>query len=315
MTPPILVVGSLAYDDIRTPRGRRTEVLGGGACYFALAASHYAPVRLVGVVGDDFRAEDVARLARRGVDLRGLERRQGRSLRWLGRYAGDDLGAAETLNTDLGVSAGWRPAVPAELRETPFVFLANAHPAAQLAVLDQIARPRIAVMDSMHHWLEYERAGAAGVMARVNVVSLNEAEALAFARTSDLGDAAREILALGPRAVVVKRGAHGSLLRTHESSFWVPAFPVERIQDPTGAGDAFAGGFLGHLAQVGDDADAELWRALLHGTVAASFAVERFGVEGVEAMTRASILERYRRLRELVATEPAAVPEREPSAG
>lgn len=313
MTPPILVAGSLAYDDIRTPLQRRREVLGGGACYFALAASLYAPVRLVGVVGDDFREEDVARLARRGVDLRGLVRREGRTLRWLGRYA-DDLSTAETLNTDLGVSADWWPAVPAELRDTPFVFLANADPRIQLAVLDQIAPPRMVVMDSMHHWLEYERAGAAAVMARVDVVSLNEAEVLRFARTSDLRDAAREILALGPRGLVVKRGAHGSWLFTRASSLWAPAFPVERMEDPTGAGDAFAGGFVGHLAQVGDAEDAELWRALLHGTVAASFAVERFGVEGVEAMTRASILERYRRLRELVAIEPA-VPEREPFAG
>ena len=307
-------MGSLAYDDIQTPFERRRDVLGGAACYFALAASLYAPVRLVGVVGDDFREDDIARLARRRVDLAGLERRPGRSFRWLGRYD-YDLSTAETLNTDLGVFADWRPHVPPAFRDSPFVFLANIDPEIQLAVLDQVARPRLVVMDSMNYWLEYKHDAVAAVMARVDVVSLNEAEVRQFARTFSILRAATEILAQGPRALVVKRGEHGSVLFTRGSSFWSPAFPLDKIQDPTGAGDSFAGGFLGHLARCGGSDDADLRRSVVHGTVSASFAVERFGVEGIEAMTREAVVERYHALRELVAIGAAAVSEPDPFPG
>lgn len=313
MTAPILVVGSLAYDDIQTPFERRRDVLGGAACYFAIAARLYAPVRLVGVVGDDFAESDIERLRRKDVDLRGLERRPGRSFRWLGRYD-YDLSTAETLNTDLGVFADWRPDVPREFRDSPFVFLANIDPEIQLAVLEQVVRPRLVVMDSMNYWLEYKHDAVAAVMSRVDVVSLNEAEVRQFAHTFSVLRGARAILSLGPRALVVKRGEYGSILFTRERSFWAPAYPLELIQDPTGAGDSFAGGFIGHLAHCTGVDDAALRRALVHGTVAASFAVERFGVEGIETMTREAVADRYRGLRELVAVEAEALAERDPFA-
>ncbi|MGH2498911.1 MAG: PfkB family carbohydrate kinase [Candidatus Limnocylindria bacterium] len=309
----ILVVGSLAYDEVQTPFARRRDLLGGAAAYFSLAAALYAPVRLVGVVGGDFREADLERLARRGVDLAGLERRAGRSFRWFGRYA-YDLSAAETLNTDLGVFAGWRPAIPEAFADSDVVFLANSDPRIQLETLRQVTRPRLVALDTMNFWIDHQRAALADVMARVDLVSINEAEARQFCRTFSLIRAAREILALGPRALVVKRGEHGAVLFTGEHSFWTPAFPLEKIQDPTGAGDAFAGGLLGHLARAERIDDQELRRAVVHGSVCASFAVEEFSVDGVEGMTRGAAVERYRKLRECVTIGAEAVADADPFA-
>jgi sugar/nucleoside kinase (ribokinase family) len=249
--PSILVVGSLAYDDVRTPVASRRSVLGGAASYFAVAASRYAPVRLVGVVGSDFRDEDVARLRESGIDLRGLERREGRSFRWQGTYD-FALDTAETINTDLGVFGQWRPRIPDEFADS-------------------------------------------------DIVSINEGEARQLCETFSVVRAAREILGLGPRVLVVKRGEHGATLFTRTSSFWAPAFPLEEVADPTGAGDTFAGGFMGHLAECGAIDDSALRRAVLHGTVCASFAVERFSIDGIAEATKDGIAERYRVLRDLIA--------------
>jgi len=309
----ILVVGSLAYDDVQTPFERRRGVLGGAACYFALAAALYAPVRLVGVIGEDFAEGDVARLRARGIDLAGLERRRGRSFRWFGRYD-YDLSTAETLNTDLGVFADWRPAVPPAFADSDFVFLANIDPEIQLEVLGQVGSPAVVALDTMNFWIDHKRDALAAVMSRVDIVSVNEAEARQFCQTFSIIRAAREILALGPRALVVKRGEYGATLFTRESAFWAPAFPLEKIQDPTGAGDAFAGGMLGHLAGTGRLDEHELRRAVIHGAVCASFAVERFSVDGIEAITRESAGERYRALRELVTIGAEAVADADPFA-
>jgi sugar/nucleoside kinase (ribokinase family) len=296
---PILVVGSLAYDDVRTPLASRDSVLGGAASYFSMAASLYAPVRLVGVVGDDFRGEDVARLVKRGVDIAGLERRAGRSFRWRGTYD-FALDTAETINTDLGVFGDWRPRIPPEFADSRFVFLANIHPEIQLATLEQITRPTLVALDTMNYWIEKERDALIRVIKRVDIVSVNEGEVRQLIATSSIVRAAREILALGPRALVVKRGEHGAMLFTDGAMFWSPAWPLEDVVDPTGAGDTFAGGLLGYLAAQSTIDDAALRRALLHGSVCASFAVEQFSVDGIEAATRSDVEGRHDALRELI---------------
>ena len=297
----ILVVGSLAYDDVQTPFERRKGVLGGAASYFALAARLYGTVHLVGVIGDDFRPDDIERLRACEIDVSGIERQPGRSFRWSGRYD-YDMSTAESLNTDLGVFEHWRPTVPEAMRDAPFVFLANIHPQVQLDVLEQVRAPRVVAMDSMNFWLDHEREAVAAVMRRANVVCINESEARQFARTFSIIRAAREILDLGPAALVVKRGEHGAMLFMRDGAmFWCPAYPLEKVQDPTGAGDSFAGGLLGHLAACGAAGAEELRRAVVHGTVCASFAVETFSVDGIEAATADAIEGRYRVLRSLVA--------------
>ncbi len=295
----ILVVGSLAYDDVETPVAHRTALLGGAASYFAMAARLYAPVRLVGVIGDDFRETDVERLRVCGVDLRGLERRPGGSFRWLGRYD-HAMDTAETINTDLGVFAHWRPQVPDAFADSEFVFLANIHPEIQLATLRGVRSPKAVALDTMNYWIEHERGALLDVLGKVDIVSVNEAEARQLCGTVSVVRAAREILALGPRAVAIKRGEYGAVLFTRSFSFWAPAFPFEEVCDPTGAGDSFAGGFLGHLAQSGSLDDQALRRATLHGAVCASFAVERFSVDGIEAATPGDVAQRYRTLQALV---------------
>lgn len=295
----ILVVGSLAYDDVRTPVASRDCVLGGAASYFSMAASLYAPVRLVGVVGDDFRDEDVARLAARGIDLAGLERRHGRSFRWRGTY---DFGldSAETINTDLGVFGDWKPRIPPVFADSEIVFLANIHPEIQLATLEQMRRPKLVALDTMNYWIEHTRDALVRVMKKVDIVSVNEGEARQLCGTLSLLRAAREILALGPRVVVIKQGEHGAALFTPSGSFWAPAWPLEEVVDPTGAGDTFAGGFVGRLALEPVIDDAALRRAVLHGNVCASFSVERFSVDGIEAATRDAIARRYDALQTLI---------------
>jgi sugar/nucleoside kinase (ribokinase family) len=295
----ILVVGSLAYDDVHTPYDSRREVLGGAASYFSLAACLYAPVRLMGVVGDDFRSSDLERLRTKGIDLTGVEHAKGKSFRWLGRYD-HDLGTAETINTDLGVFGEWEPTVPRAFVDSEFVFLANILPEIQGRMLEQVRAPRAIALDTMNYWIERRRDALASVMARVDIVTINEAEARQFCGTHNVLKAAREILALGPRAVVIKRAEYGALLLTSDRVFWTPAYPLEEVRDPTGAGDAFAGGLLGHLAREEKLDDRTLCRAVLHGTVCASFAVEDFSVDGIERADMAQVERRVGELEALV---------------
>ena len=297
--PHILVVGSLAYDDVQTPYERRRDVLGGAASYFSLAARLYAPVRLMGVVGDDFRESDLERLKKRGVDIAGVERVKGRSFRWLGRYD-HDLVTAETINTDLGVFGDWDPEVPAAFTDSEFVFLANILPEIQLRMLEQVRAPVVVALDTMNYWIERKRDALTKVMSRVDIVTINEAEARQFCGTHSVIRAARQILALGPRAVVIKRAEYGALLLTKDRTFWTPAYPLEEVRDPTGAGDAFAGGLLGHLARSGTVDDRTLCRAVLHGAVCASFAVEQFSVDGIEQADQTGVEARVRELQTLV---------------
>ena len=239
------------------------------------------------------------RLRARGIDLAGLERRRGGSFRWLGRYD-YAMNTAETINTDLGVFADWQPRVPESFADSEFVFLANIDPEIQLATLRSVRSPKAIALDTMNYWIDHKREALLEVLSHVDIVSVNESEARQLCDTVSVPKAAREILALGPRAVVVKRGEYGSVLFTRAFSFWSPAFPFDEVIDPTGAGDSFAGGFLGHLAESGSVDDRALRRATLHGTVCASFAVESFSVDGIEAATPADVEARYRVLQDLV---------------
>ena len=301
MPSHILVVGSLAYDDVQTPYDSRHEVLGGAASYFSLAACLYAPVRLMGVVGDDFRPSDLERLRAKGIDLAGVEHAKGRSFRWLGRYD-HDLAAAETINTDLGVFGDWEPTIPPAFVDSEFLFLANILPEIQRRMLEQVRRPKAIALDTMNYWIERRREALTDVMTRVDIVTVNEAEARQFCGTHNVLKAARQILALGPRAVIIKRAEYGALLFTAGRTFWTPAYPLDEVRDPTGAGDAFAGGLLGYLARTGTLDDRTLCRAVLHGTVCASFAVEEFSVDGME---RADLGAVERRVGELEALATA----------
>ena len=288
MPVPVLVVGPLAYDDVRTPAGRRADVLGGSAAYASIAAAKYVLTGLVSVAGPDLRQDDLRLLRRVGVDVRGVERRDGRTLRWSGSYD-DDFAQSDVRNTDLGVVTGWEPRVPESFRDARRVLLANTDPRAQRKALDQLT-PSVVVLDTMDQWIR-ERAGLDEVIARATVLSVNDRELALIAGHDDTPRAAAGILAHGSRAVIVKRGEAGATLYTRSATLIAPAFPVT-VVDPTGAGDALAGAFLGRLAELADLDDAALRDALAHGVAAASATVESFGLD---ALVRADRHELKRR--------------------
>jgi sugar/nucleoside kinase (ribokinase family) len=289
----ILVVGSVAFDTIETPYGRAEEVLGGSAAYFAVAASYFAPVKLVAVVGEDFPAHERALLASRDIDLEGLEVRKGRTFRWTGKYH-EDMNLRDTLDLQLNVFSDFSPVLPAGYRDAPFVFLANINPGLQGGVLDQLTRPRLIVCDTMNHWIEGARSALEVLLRRIEVLVINDEEARLLSGERNLVRAARKILALGPHTLLVKRGEYGVLLFSANSVFAVPAYPLEEVFDPTGAGDAFAGGFLGHLAHSDDLSEAGLRKAIVYGSVVASFVVEDFSLRRLHTLTRDDIERRYR---------------------
>ena len=286
---PVVVVGPLAFDDVRTPVGEWTGVLGGSGAYASIAAAKYAPTALVSVAGDDLTDTDLAPLIQAGVDLSGVERRDGRTLRWAGRYD-HDFTRSDVRNTDLGVVAGWRPRVPRAWADTPYVLLANSDPAAQAAALAQL-RPALAVLDTMEEWISGHRRALDDVIAGVGVVSVNESE-LALLSGGKGADALR---ARGPRAVIVKRGRNGASLFTAIGTVTVPAYRAGPI-DPTGAGDALAGAFTARLASLGRADAAALRDALAHGAAAASFAIASPSVYALARATRADLDDRARRL-------------------
>lgn len=304
----VLVVGSVAYDTIETPFGRAEEALGGAAVYFALAARLFTEVRLVGVVGDDFREEHVRLLAERGVDLAGLERAPGATFRWAGRY-GYDLGARETLSTELNVFERFRPAIPPAWRETEVVFLGNIDPVLQADVLGQLPRRRLAVCDTMNYWIRDSRPELERLLELVDVLVVNDDEARQLAGTPHLAAAAARIRALGPRRLVVKKGEHGALLFGGDGTFSAPGLPLETLVDPTGAGDAFAGGFVGHLDGRPNPTEADFRRAVVYGCVLGSFCVESFGVGRLASLTREEVEDRFEqvlRMMHLAAEEGVA---------
>ncbi|MBI4161730.1 MAG: sugar kinase [Acidobacteria bacterium] len=293
---PLLVVGSVALDTVETPSGRAEEVLGGSATYFALAASYFHPVRVVAVVGTDLGTERLRPLRERQVDLRGLAVLPGATFRWGGRY-GENLNQRETLFTHLNVFQDFRPELPREYRDSEFVFLGNIDPDLQGGVLDQASRRRFVGCDTMNFWIETRREALARTLARVDVLLVNDGELFQLAGSRNLLQAAQTAQTLGPAWVVVKRGEHGAALLSRSGGFLLPALPLAEVRDPTGAGDSFAGGFLGHLAGTGRTDPAALRRAVIWGTVMASFCVESFGVDGLRRLEPGSIRERYERLR------------------
>lgn len=293
----ILVVGSVAYDDIETPFGRVEHILGGSTSYFTAAASLYAPVRVVSVIGRDMAPDTFDFLRGRGVDLRGLQVAEGDTFRWGGRYD-YDLNATETRFTELGVYADFHPTLPEGYADSEFVFCANIHPALQQEVLRQCRTPRLTMMDTMNLWIQTERQALIETMSMVDMVSINESEVRMLAGTGSVVTGARRILALGPKAVLVKKGENGAVMFTEGGYFVAPAYPLDEVRDPTGAGDSFAGGFLGYLAQHdGAITPSLLHRAIIHGSAVASFTVEAFGVDRLRGLTRAEVEQRYREFR------------------
>ncbi len=288
----ILVVGSVGLDTVETPFGRVEDALGGAATYFSAAASYFSPIRMVAVVGTDFDLDCLNFLRRRNVDLSGLAVEDGRTFRWGGRY-NVDLNERETLFTHLNVFETFRPAIPVAYRSSPFVFLANIDPELQLEVLRQVSQPKLVAMDTMNFWIEGKRAALHQVLQRVDLLFVNDAEARQLAGDANLIRAARRIFQLGPKAVVVKKGEHGAMLVTPDSLFWAPAYPLESICDPTGAGDTFAGGFMGYLAQAEDVSERNLRRAIVYGSAMASFCVERFSLERLMDLSIQEIEQRF----------------------
>ncbi len=294
----LLVVGSVALDDIEAPAGSVKSVLGGAASYFAVASSYFVRTQAVGVTGDDFPQEHLAFLASRGIDLAGVTRAPGRTFRWGGRYHAS-LNQRDTLFTELGVFERFDPVLPQEYLDSEWVFLANIHPALQRSVLEQVRAPRFSAMDTMNFWIEGSRAELEKTLARVDGLVINDDEARQLTGEPNLVRAADAIRALGPTTVIVKRGEHGALLFDQAGVFAAPAFPLREVQDPTGAGDSFAGGFMGALAAGGSLSADGMRRAVIHGSVLASFCVERFSLDRFRTLRRDEIDERFEQFRAL----------------
>jgi sugar/nucleoside kinase (ribokinase family) len=295
----LIVVGTLAYDTIETVFARREEVLGGSATYFAMGASRFAPVNLVGVVGKDFRAGDLALLREQGIDTAGVEHADGKTFRWAGRYEGD-WNKRVTLRTDLNVLATFDPKLPDAYRRSRYVFLANASPEVQLKALEQVEAPEFTMMDTMNLWIDHSKEALHAVLRKVDAIVLNDEEARMLTGEKNLIKAAGAVLGLGPRYVVLKKGEHGAFLMGGDVHFAIPAYPVENVVDPTGAGDSFAGGFMGFLAGEKRHDPKALRKAMLYGTIAASFCVEAFGIEALRPLDRTKIDERYDELLQIV---------------
>jgi sugar/nucleoside kinase (ribokinase family) len=294
----LLVVGSVALDSLETPFGRREDVLGGSASYFSVCASFFGPARMVAVVGDDFPEEHVGFFASRGVDLAGLVRQPGRTFRWKGRYE-FDLNTAHTLDTQLNVFAQFRPDLPAHYRDSEYVFLGNIDPDLQRSVLDQVKAPRFVACDTMNFWIASKRESLLKTLKRVDLLFVNDAEARQLAGEHNVVKAARKILSFGPRAVVVKRGEYGALYFSGEEVFAASAYPLPTVFDPTGAGDSFAGGFMGYVAKCRREDHATMRRAIVLGSVLASFTVEQFSLERLRALRAEEIKGRYAEARKL----------------
>lgn len=295
----ILVVGSVAYDSVRTPFGTATEVLGGSAAYFSVAAAFFADVRLVAVVGEDFAEEHLKLLRERRVDLEGLARVPGRTFRWRGEY-GFDLNEARTLETHLNVFAAFRPRIPPAYRQSEIVFLANIDPDLQREVLGQVVAPLLVAADTMNFWITGKGEALRETLKQVHTLLLNDAEVRMLAGEPNLVKAARKILSWGPRSLVIKRGEYGALMFSDGWWFSAPALPLEQVLDPTGAGDSFAGGFLGYLANTGNFALDNVRKAVIMGSVMASFAVEDFSLNRLTRLTYPEIEARYREFKSLV---------------
>jgi sugar/nucleoside kinase (ribokinase family) len=295
----LLVVGSVAYDALESPYGKVERTLGGAATYFAVAASFFTHVNLVAIVGDDFHSDDEALLRQRSIDIEGLERTAGKCFFWAGRYS-ENLNERVTLTTELNVFADFKPRLPVKYQDSRFVFLANIAPDLQRDVLRQVqGRPKLVAMDTMNYWIERSNAELRETLKHVDILMINDSETRQLSSEHNLLRAARHIFKMGPSRLVVKRGEYGAMLVDKNGVFWVPAFPLEEPHDPTGAGDSFAGGFMGYLAGVGAKTDAALRRAMVYGSVLGSFAVERFGLDRLLSLKKSEIHARARHFSKL----------------
>ncbi|BCR05557.1 adenosine kinase [Desulfuromonas versatilis] len=298
----ILVVGSVAFDSVETPFGQVEEILGGSGTYFSTSASFFTDVSLVAVVGEDFPEEHLDFLRSRSIDLGGVKKAPGRTFRWKGRY-GYDLNEAHTLDTQLNVFETFKPELPAGYEDAEYVFLANIDPELQFEVLQQVRRPAMIACDTMNFWIEGKRAELLKTLRKVDTLLINEGEARQLAGEANLVKAARSILAMGPRTLVVKRGEYGVLMFTEHSTFAAPAFPLESVYDPTGAGDTFAGGFVGYLAATRNHSEANVRKAIVFGSVMASFTVEDFSLNRLRSLESKEIENRFQKVKLLTEFE------------
>jgi sugar/nucleoside kinase (ribokinase family) len=289
----VLVVGTVAFDSIETPFGSAERILGGSAAYFALAASLFTSVRVVGVIGRDFPEEYIELFTQRNIDIAGLQKDQGETFHWRGRYH-EDINVRDTLELHLNVLAGFVPRLPETYRDAEYVFLGNIDPVMQAEVLNQIHAMKLVVCDTMDHWIRESPEDLRKVLKRIEILVINDSEAKLLSGYNNIVQAARAILKMGPKVVLIKRGEYGVLQFSDGSTFATPAYPLEEVFDPTGAGDSFAGGFLGQLARSGDLSERGLRRAIVYGSVVASFTVEDFGVKRLAGVGLSEIEERYR---------------------
>ncbi|MCX5886158.1 MAG: PfkB family carbohydrate kinase [Proteobacteria bacterium] len=298
----ILVVGSVAFDSVETPFGKVEDVLGGSAIYFSVAASFFSKVGIVAVVGEDFPSLYLEFLKEKNIDIGGLKKVKGSTFRWKGKY-GFDLNEALTLDTRLNVFQDFRPEIPERYRDAEYVFLANIDPELQLRVLDQVENPKLVALDTMNFWIEGKPDKLKEAVARVDIFVINEAEAREFMQEPNLVKAAKKILSLGPKTLIVKRGEYGALMFHGDSVFSAPAYPLEFIYDPTGAGDSFAGGFMGYLANTRNAEDGVIRQAMIFGSVMASFNVEDFSLNRMKYLTYPEIERRFREFKKLCTFE------------
>lgn len=294
----LLVVGSIALDSVYTPFGETADALGGSAVYFSVAGSLLHPVRVVGVIGRDYPVQELERLADRGIDWSGVERADGESFRWKGKYS-YDLQSRETLETRLGVFADFSPKLPDGFQNVEYVFLGNIDPELQLGVLEQIKTPRLVACDTMNYWIKGKRSELVALLERVHVLMVNDTEARELSGDWNIHRAGRWILERGPKQVVIKQGEYGAIMMEPGRTFYVPAFPLEEVFDPTGAGDAFAGGFLGYLARTEQNSPEAMRRAMVYGATMGSYAVAGFGVRGFDGIGLQDVLERVQKFVDL----------------
>ena len=296
----ILIVGSLAFDDIETPFGRSDNTLGGSSTYIALSASYFTDtIQMVGVVGADFEDKHFDLLHSKNIDTKGVQIiDEGKTFRWAGRYH-YDMNTRDTLDTQLNVFADFDPVIPHQYRDAEFVCLGNIDPELQLKVLDQINKPKLVILDTMNFWIEGKPEELKKTLEQVDIFILNDSEARLLSGDPNLVKSARIIRQMGPKTLIIKKGEHGALLFTDTGIFSAPAFPLESIYDPTGAGDTFAGGFIGHLSRCENITDTEMRRAVLYGSAMASFCVEKFGTEKIAALDLLEIEDRFQSFREL----------------
>jgi sugar/nucleoside kinase (ribokinase family) len=295
----LLVVGSVALDSVATPFGQTADAPGGSAVFFAAAGCLLHPVQVVGVIGSDYPLGVLKQLESRGVDLTGVEQVEGESFRWKAKYS-YDLSSRETLDTRLGVFAHFRPKIPAAFQRAKYVFLGNIDPGLQLGVLDQVTEPELVACDTMNYWINSKKDLLLELLRHIDILMVNDTEARELSGDWNIYRAAHWILEHGPKKVVIKQGEHGALLVDKETTFKVPAYPLQEVFDPTGAGDAFAGGFMAYVASVKSFSTPVLRRAMVHGAAMGSFAVEAFGIQGFDKVTQADVRARVRAFKDLV---------------